>query len=317
MCYDGSMSRVEYHEIECKTALNRVHHMPFKWSVNPYVGCTHSCHYCYARAYYAKAEHGNADRDFETRILVKTNIADVLRTELARPRWMGEQVALGTATDCYQPIEGKYRLTRRALEVLLAHRNPVGLVTKSPLVLRDRDLLAALAHVATVRVFFTITTLDPTLWRQVESGTAPPHQRLRALHALSEAGVPTGVLLAPILPGLTDSEEQIAAVAAAAAASGAVSFGAGVLRLAPFVKEHYLGWLSEHYPDLLRRYERAYSGAYAPREYLARLDARVERVRARYGVGAASSEQRQAPGPLDRSGQPVSPKHGRQLSLAL
>src|SRR6476661_2140561 len=136
------MPRVEYVPVQCKGALNRVHGMPFKWSLNPYVGCAHSCQYCYARAFYARAEHGDAGRDFETRILVKVNFADLLRRELERPSWRGEEVALGTATDCYQPAEGRYRLTRRVLEVLRDCANPVGMVTKSPLVLRDRDVLA-------------------------------------------------------------------------------------------------------------------------------------------------------------------------------
>jgi DNA repair photolyase len=230
------MTRAEYVEVHCKTALNRVQGMPFRWSLNPYGGCTHACHYCYARAYYARADHGDADRDFETRILVKVNIAEVLARELARPRWSGEQVALGTATDCYQPIEGRYRLTRALLETLLAHRNPLGIVTKGPLILRDLDLLAALAQVARVRVFFTITTVDPALWRQVEPGTPHPRKRLQAVQRLNAAGVPAGVLLAPILPGITDSEAALEAVIVAAAEHGAAYFGATPLRLPAGVK---------------------------------------------------------------------------------
>jgi DNA repair photolyase len=167
----GRMNRVQCIEVDCKSALNRVQGMPFRWSVNPYSGCTHSCHYCYARAYYARAEHGNADRDFETRIYVKRNMPAVLDRELVRRAWLGESVALGTATDCYQPIEGRYRLTRALVEVLLAHRNAASLVTKAPLVLRDLDLWSALAAVARVRIYLTITTLDPQVWRQVEPGT--------------------------------------------------------------------------------------------------------------------------------------------------
>ena len=309
------MSRVECVEVECKSALNRVQGMPFKWSVNPYSGCTHSCHYCYARAYYARAEHGDADRDFETRIYVKRNMAEVLDRELGRRSWAGEQVALGTATDCYQPIEGRYRLTRALLEVLLAHRNATGLVTKAPLVLRDLDLWSALARVTKVRIHLTITTLDPALWRQVEPGTPNPRRRLEAVRRLNDAGVPAGVLLAPILPGITDSDASIEAVVAAAAEHGAVSFGAGALRLAPGVRDHYLRFVAEARPDLLARYERTYTGTNAPQEYVARLNERVDRLRARYGFSQDAMRQRNlvpaaASGPRD--GYP-----NRQLALPL
>ena len=161
------MSRPTYIEIQCKTALNRVRGMPFNWSLNPYRGCVHRCHYCYARAshtYYGM----DADGDFDTKILVKVNFAEVLQRELSRPSWRCEQVALGTVTDAYQPAEGRFRLTRRVLEALRQRGNPMSLVTKSPMVLRDRDLLAELAQVAKVRLFFTITTLDRTLWRLLE-----------------------------------------------------------------------------------------------------------------------------------------------------
>src|SRR3954468_21933269 len=279
------MSRVECVEVECKSALNRVQGMPFKWSVNPYSGCTHSCHYCYARAYYARAEHGNADRDFETRIFVKRNMAAVLDRELGRRSWPGEQVALGTATDCYQPIEGRFRLTRALVEVLLAHRNAAGLVTKAPLVLRDLDLWSALAQVARVRIYVTVTTLDLAVWRQIEPGTPNPRRRLEAVRRLNEAGVPAGVLLAPILPGITDSEASIEAVMAGAAAHGAGSFGASALRLAPGVRDHYLRFVGAARPELLGRYERAYGSTNAPAEYVARLEERGNRLRARYGFG--------------------------------
>jgi DNA repair photolyase len=277
------MNRIEYLEIQCKSALNRVQGMPFKWCLNPYIGCTHRCHYCYARAYYAKAGHSDEDGDFETKILVKINVPDVLRQQLNRRSWSGEPVAMGTATDPYQPAEGHYRLTRRVLEVLRDHRNALGMVTKSLMVLRDLDVLVELARVARVRIFFTITSLDRALWRRLEPGTANPFRRLHAMQLLNEAGVPSGVLLAPILPGITDSVESIEAIASAAAEHGAAFFGATALRLAPVVKEHYLDLVSEQFPHLLPRYQRAYPGAYAPPEYLAKLEARVDRIRVRYG----------------------------------
>jgi DNA repair photolyase len=279
------VGRVRYLEIRCKSALTRVRGMPFKWSLNPYVGCAHACHYCYARAFYVRAGRGDGDDDFETRILVKANLATVLRRELGRPGWRGEPIALGTATDCYQPAEGRFRLTRAALEVLCRRRNPIGLVTKSPLVLRDLDLLAELARHARVRVVFTVTTLDRRLWRTLEPGTASPLARLRAVRLLDQAGVPAGVLMAPVLPGVTDSAASMGALAAAAAEHGARFFGAAPLRLMPVVKEHYLALVEREFPELLPRYRRAYPASSAPRPYRLALAARLDRIRAAHGLG--------------------------------
>jgi DNA repair photolyase len=282
------MARPQYVEITCKSALNRVQGMPFKWSLNPYAGCAHACVYCYARDHYARAGHGEPGREFETRILVKTNFAEVLRRELGRPRWPFETVALGTVTDCYQPAEGRYRITRAALEALRDVANPVGMVTKSPLVLRDLDILAPLARIAKVRVFFTVTTVDLDLWRRLEPGTANPFKRLEVMRRLNAAGVRAGVLLAPILPGITDSTASLEAVAQAAAAHDAAFLGTSTLRLAPVVKEQYLTFIDQHYPDLVSRYERAYFGSNAPQEYQRALDERVDRIRTRYGFLADS-----------------------------
>lgn len=287
------MVRPEYVEIACKSALNRVQGMPFSWSLNPYVGCSHSCHYCYARAYYAIAEHGDAGRDFETRILVKANLPDVLRRELGRRSWKGETVAIGTSTDVYQPAEGRFKLTRRALETFRDYRNPIGMVTKSPLILRDADVLADLAKVAKVRIFFTITTVDLALWRTLEPGTANPFKRLAVMGRLVEAGVPAGVLLAPILPGITDSIDSIDAVAQAARDHGAMWFGSSALRLRPIVKEHYLGFVEDEFPALLERYQRAYTFTNAPKAYQDALTARVDRIRERYGFAEDSMRLRE------------------------
>jgi DNA repair photolyase len=285
--------------------------MPFSWSLNPYRGCVHACHYCYARATHAHLGL-NADDDFESRIFVKTNLTDVLRRELARPSWRGESVAIGTATDPYQPAEGRFRITRGALEALHAVRNPLTIVTKSTLVQRDIDILAALAPLARVRVHMTITTLDQTLSRLVEPGTPPPAQRLATLSRLSDAGIPTGVSIAPILPGITDSAEAIDEVAAAASAHGATSLWGGPLRLAPLVKEHYFAWVGATRPDLLDRYERAYrAGANAPREYVSRIEARVEAARARHGFAEAESARHNA----DPDRPPFHARSGGQLAL--
>ncbi|MBW3633885.1 MAG: radical SAM protein [Chloroflexi bacterium] len=256
--------------------------MPFRWSLNPYRGCVHGCHYCYARATHPYLGL-NADEDFETKIIVKTNMPEVLRREVSKPSWTRERVAIGTATDAYQPCEGRYRLTRRCLEILRDSDTPVSLVTKSTLVLRDLDLLSDLADGPGATVYFTITTLDDDLWRLIEPGTPPPLKRLQVLQRLSEAGVRTGVFLAPILPGITDSMESLEAVAAAARAHGAASFGSTVLRLAPLVKEHYFGFVAADFPDLLPRYERAYSGTNIASDYQVAIERRVARIRERHG----------------------------------
>jgi DNA repair photolyase len=227
------MGATTYHRITCKSAVNRVTGMPFNWSLNPYRGCVHACHYCYARATHTYFGL-NADSDFEQQIFAKMNIAEALDHDLSRSSWKGESVAIGTATDAYQPIERHLELTRACLAQFVRHRNPATVVTKSTLVSRDIDLWQELAALAEARVYFTITTLDEEVWRVAEPGTPAPEQRLRTLRTLSAAGVPTGVLMAPILPGITDSEQSILGVAEAAAAAGATTFTAIPLRLDPF-----------------------------------------------------------------------------------
>ena len=285
------MIRAEYREMPCKSALNRVSGMPFRWSLNPYRGCTHSCHYCYARASHTYLGM-NANEDFATRIIVKSNIAEVLRQELGRRSWTRERVAIGTATDAYQPCEGRYRLTRHCLEALRDHDTPVSIVTKSTLILRDLDLLAELAQRPGATVYFTITTVDDALWRLIEPGTPPPLKRLRVMQHLSNTGVPSGVFLAPILPGITDAAESIDGVAAAAKAHGAASFGSAVLRLAPQVKEHYLAFVRETFPELLPRYERAYAGTNITVDYQRAIERRLARIRERHGFAEDAMQSR-------------------------
>ncbi len=276
------MTTREYIESPCKSALNRVSGMPFRWSLNPYRGCAHGCHYCYARATHPYLGF-DADGDFETKIVVKTNMPEVLRRELARPTWTCERVAIGTATDAYQPCEGRYRLTRSILEALRDFSTPISIVTKSTLILRDLDLLAALAQEASATVYFTITTLDDRVWRLIEPGTPPPLKRLQVMRRLSEAGVRCGVFLAPILPGITDTAASVEAVAAAAKEHGAAAFGASVLRLAPLVKDHYLGFVAEAFPELRARYERAYRGTNMSSTYQEVIERRLAQVRERHG----------------------------------
>jgi len=304
------MPRPEYIEIICKSAINRVQGMPYlKWSLNPYGGCVHRCRFCFAVQYRVVADQGT-QQDFGTRLFIKTNFVEVLARELQRPGLQGEHITLGTATDPYQPVEGRYKLTRGALGLLRDHANPMSLLTKSPMVVRDLDLLAELAGVASAEVFFSITTVDLELWRTVEPGTANPFHRLRAMRTLREAGVRAGVMMAPVLPGITDSADSIAAVAAAARAHNAASFMAIPLRLAPHVKEFYLGFIGDEYPDLLSRYERAYPGVHAPPEYREKLGQRIERIRAQYGF-SSHAERRGAPEP------PKPARRGPQLALPI
>jgi DNA repair photolyase len=290
--------------------------MPFRWSLNPYRGCVHGCHYCYARLSHTYLGM-NADEDFETKIVVKTNMPEVLRQELGKRSWTREQVAIGTATDAYQPCEGRYRLTRRCLEILLDYQTPVSIVTKSTLILRDLDLLAALAQGPGATVFFTITTLDPDLRRLIEPGTPPPLKRLEVLRRLSEAEIPTGVFLAPILPGITDSAESIEAVAAAAKDHGAVSFGSAVLRLAPDVKVHYFGFIESSFPDLLPRYERAYAGTNIASDYQAAIERRLTRIREQHGFVEDVMHRREANDDATRPATGAASDGTGQLSLPL
>jgi len=249
--------RVEYREEPCRAALNRVQGMGFAWSLNPYMGCVHRCTFCYVRAFERRADRPSDDR-YGASIRVKTNVAEVLRRELARPSWRGETIVLGAATDPYQPAEGRYRLTRACIEVLGRVGNAFGLITRGPLIVRDLDALVAASQRATVEVTFSIPTLDPEIWRRTEPGTAPPRQRLRALTELVGAGVKVGVGMAPILPGLSDKPELLADVVRAARAAGATGIWANLLHLKPGTKEHYLAALERDWPELLPEYERLY-----------------------------------------------------------
>jgi len=285
------MARPEYIEVTCKSAVNRVVGMPYlKWSLNPYGGCVHRCRFCFAVQYRVVADQGT-QQDFGTRLFIKTNFVGVLARELNRPGLQGEHITIGTATDPYQPVEGRYRLTRGSLELLHAHANPMSLLTKSPMVVRDVDLLADMD----AEIFFSITTVDLDLWRTVEPGTANPFHRLRAMRALRQAGVKAGVMMAPILPGITDSERSIEAVAAAAREHDAASLSTAPLRLAPHVKEFYLGFIHDEYPELVGRYLRAYPGAYAPPDYRDKLHERVQRIRAAYGFSGEAERRKAAP----------------------
>src|SRR5882757_9581954 len=255
---------VEYREEPCRSALNRVQGMGFGWSLNPYMGCVHRCTFCYVRAFERRADRPSDDR-YGTSIRVKTNVAEVLRRELARPSWQRDEVTIGAATDPYQPAEGRYALTRKCIEALGDAATPFGIITRGPMIVRDVDVLVAASKRAKVQVMFSIPTIDTEIWRRTEPGTAPPRQRLRALTQLVEAGVKVGVGMAPLLPGISDKPELLTDVVRAARAAGATGIWANVLYLRPGTKEHFLAALERDWPELLPEYERRYAHrAYLP-----------------------------------------------------
>jgi len=272
-----------YQEVTCRSALNRVKGMPFEWTLNPYRGCTHGCHYCYARRYHVQFEM-NADDEFASVILVKKNFVEVLARELERPSWKGEYVAVGTATDCYQPIEGHYKLTRRAIEALLRRRNPMGVVTKGPMVVRDTDLLVALGKLTTCTVYMSVPTVDERAWQLLEPGTAPPLQRLRAVRELVDAGVNAGVLMNPIVPGISSSRAKLERTVKAIADHGARFVGCNVMFLEDGTRAHFMKFLEREFPSWLPRYEKLYAKKYAPEEYRRQVKGMMRVLQERYGL---------------------------------
>jgi DNA repair photolyase len=282
------MPDVIFEEIECKSALNKVvlpsrNRMPFRWSLNPYRGCQHACTYCFARGTH---EHLGYDsgRDFESRIVVKVNAPEMLRQDLSRESWRRELIAIGTACDPYQPAELKYSITHRCLRVLIDKANPASIVTKSPFVVRDADLLEALTRVADVTVNFSISTLDEDVWKRIEPQTARPQKRLEAMRFLAERGVRCGVMIAPVLPGLTDDARSLEDVVVAAREHGASFVHDNVLYLRPGTKEWFMPFLREAYPHLSERYAKYYHGAYAPRTYTQDVHRVVEGLRHKFGL---------------------------------
>jgi DNA repair photolyase len=276
--------RAEYREEPCRNALNRVRGMPFAWSLNPYMGCAHRCTFCYVRAFEARADRPWDDR-YGSSIRVKTNVAVVLRRELARPSWEREAVAVGAATDPYQPAEGRYRLTRACIEAFADAASPFSIITRGPLIVRDVDVLVEAAGRANVSVTFSVPTLDREIWRRSEPGTSPPRQRLRALSRLVEAGIDARVGMAPILPGLSDRPELLAEVVREARAAGATGIWANLLYLRPGTREHFLTALERDWPELLPQYERLYGrGAYLARRETDPVRERVRALARSHGV---------------------------------
>ena len=296
---------VEYREEPCRSALNRVQGMMFKWSLNPYMGCVHRCTFCYVRAFERRADRPSDER-YGQSIRVKVNVAEVLARELARPGWKREGVAVGAATDPYQPAEGKYRLTRGCIQAFGAARTPFSIITRGPMIVRDVDVLQQAATRAEVDITFSIPTLDAEIWRKTEPGTAPPRQRLRALRLLVDAGIDVGVGMAPILPGLSDDPALLADVVRAARDAGATGVWCNILHLNPGTREHFLEHLARDWPALLPRYDEIYrQGAYPGREKSEPLKARVAALRRELDVA-------------DRRVQPLEPPPApEQLALAI
>src|SRR5438034_3861016 len=288
-----------YQEIACRSALNAVKGMPFNWTLNPYRGCTHGCHYCFARRYHVQFEM-DSDDEFASVILVKRNFVEVLARELDKPSWTREHVAFGTATDPYQPIEGHYKLTRRAIEALARGRTPAGLITKGPMVVRDRDVLADLTRSAGCTVYMSVPTVDDDAWRILEPGTAHPLQRLRAVRELADAGINVGVLMAPIVPGFSSSRDKLERTVKAIADHGARFVGCNVMYLQDGTRTHFMKFIEREFPSMRPRFERLYVKQYPPDSYRKEVQAMVRTLQDRYGLhkresGEGEKDQETAP----------------------
>jgi DNA repair photolyase len=267
-----------FYEVCARSILNRVparSRMPFRWTINPYRGCSHACAYCFARPTHRYLDF-DAGRDFEREIVVKVNAPELLRAELARPSWSGEHVALGTNTDPYQWVEGRYRLMEGIWEAMRNASNPCSVLTKSPLLLRDLPVMKQIAQRTTFNATLSIPTLDERAWRATEPRSPNPRARLEALGELSRAGIRTGVLIAPLMPGINDAPEQVEPLVEAALAAGADHIGSVGLHLRGEVRDVFMGWLHAERPELTSRYEELYERrAYLPPAERQRLAALV------------------------------------------
>ena len=291
---------VTFHEVHAKSALNHVAKtspMPFPWSLNPYRGCTHGCVYCFARGTHAYLEL-DSGHDFDTQIVVKVNVAEVLRRELTRASWQREHVAMGTNTDPYQRAEGRYRLMPGVITALADSGTPFSILTKGTVLSRDLPLLVTARQQVPVGLAVSLALLDPELQAMLEPGTPSPRARLELIRRITGAGLPCGVLVAPVLPYLTDSDEQLYDVVRELVEAGVTGVSAVALHLRPGAREWFLTWLGRHRPDLVPAYETLYArGANAPAEYRRQLAARFRDIRAHFGLAAADPPtQRGIPG---------------------
>jgi DNA repair photolyase len=282
---------ITFYEIQAKSIINRVpeaSYVPFRWTINPYRGCSHACFYCFARNTHNYLDLDSGE-DFNSKIVVKVNAAEKLRVELARRTWRGEHIAMGTNVDPYQRAEGRYQLMRGILEALRDFANPFSILTKGSLILRDLDLLGEASERTDVGTNVSVGFVDRDLWRSLEPGTPSPQKRLEVCQKLNAAGVPCGVLMAPIIPYLTDSPAALEAGVKAIAESGATHVSPIVLHLRTGARGWFMQWLGEHHPDLVSKYDRLYArGSYAPKAYQQGIYVQVQDFAERFGVGKAS-----------------------------
>jgi DNA repair photolyase len=323
-----------FYEVQAKSVVNRVpeaSRMPFRWTINPYRGCQHSCVYCYARSSHNYLEL-DSGTDFDTKVVVKVNAPELVRKKLASPTWTGEHIAMGTNVDCYQRAEGRYRLMPGIIGALRDAANPFSILTKGTLILRDIDLLAEAAEITDVGLNVSVGFVDKELWRSVEPGTPAPARRLEACAALNDRGLGCGVLMGPVVPFLSDSPAQLDAAVSQIAAAGATRVTPIVLHLRPGTREWFFRWLGAHHPGLVGRYLDLYGrSAYAPKAYQAKISGQVRELADKYGVGSSrrprpgsGQNRRPVPGPGSRAQAAglapgaeltISPAQSEQLTL--
>jgi DNA repair photolyase len=310
-----------FYEVHAKSIVSEVpksSRMMFRYTINPYRGCQHQCVYCFARKTHTYLDL-DAGRDFDTKVVVKVNAPELLRAKLASPGWRGDHIAMGTNVDCYQRGEGRYRLMPGIISALRDAANPFSILTKGTLILRDLDLLLSAAEVTDVGLNVSAAFVDKSLWRAIEPGTPAPERRLEACATLNHAGLRCGVLMGPVVPYLSDSPAQLTAAVRQAAAAGATHVTPIVLHLRPGAREWFLGWLREAHPDLVPRYAELYGrGAYARKDYQARITGQVRDLAERFGVGQGAAARDRAA--AQRRGSPAGPARppaGRHEQLEL
>lgn len=295
-----------FYEVRAKSVINKVpgaSRVPFEWTINPYRGCSHACTYCFARNTHTYLDL-DAGEDFDRKVIVKVNAGELVRTELAAPRWRGDHIAMGTNVDCYQRAEGRYALMREILAALRDFANPFSILTKGTLILRDLDLLRQAAAVTDVGLAVSVGFVDDELWRSAEPGTPSPQRRLDVVRQLTDAGFAVGVLMAPVLPGLSDDDGSIETTVAAVADAGAATVTPLPLHLRPGAREWYGQWLAREHPELVPRYRELFAhGSYSPKDYQREVTAKVRTAARRYGLGSGDD------GPTHRT--PASPEEAR------
>ncbi|MBO0785589.1 MAG: Rv2578c family radical SAM protein [Actinobacteria bacterium] len=307
-----------FYEVHAKSVINRVpdaSKVPFRWTINPYRGCSHACVYCFARNTHTYLDL-DAGHDFDSKIVVKVNAPQLVRKELAAAKWQGEHIAMGTNVDCYQRAEGRYRLMPGILAALRDAANPFSILTKGTLILRDADLLAEASEITEVGLAVSVGCADEDLWRAIEPGTPSPLRRLAVCAELAGRRMPCSVLMGPVVPFLSDSPAQLDRTVRLAAEAGASSVTPIVLHLRPGAREWFLAWLREHHPRLVPRYRALYGrGAYAPKVYQQQVAAQVRELAERYRVGRGSQHRGHRPARAAAGPAGSAPAEPVQLSL--